>query len=130
MPNTSTLEENKLTPTIEDIRADYEEVVALLQDVTDIEELRRIAKRERLTIEINGMEDYDGNWEQISEIEYIRVNAFHWLDYIYFWYDGVKKVYFDVWSEDAFEDFITDITIENLETAYEKGIEWLNSISK
>lgn len=91
MPNTSTLEENKLTPTIEEIKADYEEVVALLQDVTDIEELRRIAKRERLTIEINGMEDYDGNWEQISEIEYVRVDAFHWLDYVYFGMTVIKK---------------------------------------
>lgn len=134
MGNTCTLEEEILTPTLKDIIADYNEVVNLLSNVTDIEELRKISKREHITIEINGEDDYENKWEDIvnsnTPIQYVRVDAYHWLDYIYFFYEYGKLniIYFDVWSNEVDEDFITDCTIDTLEEKYKLGIDWINNI--
>lgn len=134
MGNTCTLEEEILTPTLKDIIADYNEVVNLLSNVTDIEELRKISKREHITIEINGDVDYDNKWEDIvnsnAPIHWVRVDAYHWLDYIYFFYEDGKLsiIYFDVWSNEVDADFMMHCTIDTLEEKYKLGIDWINSI--
>lgn len=106
-------------PTLEEIEKDYEEVRALLLNVKDIEKLRKIAKEYRITIEVNGEDDYENKWNlSENEVEMVRVE--HWgnLDYVYFIYGEHCIIYFDVWCDDYFDDVIVDTTIGKLEDDY------------
>ena len=114
-------------PTINKIRDDYNKIVPIFDGVRDFTTVKRLAKENNLSVEFNGIE-LDRYGEDDGEIaDFVRVNNYGNLDYIYFWYnkDGTKNVYFDVWCEEVESDFLEDITIDELENEYEKGVEWV-----
>lgn len=117
------------TPTLEAIKKAYAEITEIMKNVTTVEQCRDIAKRLPLTIEINGffIDEYVNQY--VSEtcadaaIEWIRVEGYEMLSYVYFHKNG--PIFFDVWSDDVEAEFLVDITIDKLEAAYPDGIKWL-----
>ena len=115
-------------PTMEEIKRDYNELMEIIKDVKTIEQAKQLEKENEFTIEINGMSigefltpDSNGYICTDKDIEWIRYEVFGCLSYIYqhFKYDG--KIWFDVWSNYCYDEFIRDITIDELtEELYEK----------
>ena len=111
-------------PTMEEIKQDYAELMEIIKDVRTIEQARELEKQ-GFTIEINGMSidefvAVDGNGYVCTDkdIEWIRYDVYGCLSYIYDRFDGQPM--FDVWCDYYFDEFIHDITIEQLtEELYE-----------
>lgn len=124
------------TPTIEKINLDYNYIVPIFKGVRNYKALKDLADLMRLDIEINGESVYDKIYENgIAEecVDFIRINDFGWLGYIYFNYDKngeCVSIYFDVWSNDIDSWFLEDVEIENLEDEYADGIKWIEMIIK
>lgn len=116
---------NMDTPTLETIKKTYNELVEIMKDVKTIDQCREIEQKYRLTIEINGefIDDYVKNGGTNEDIEWIRVEHYKCIDYIYFHNNG--PVYFDVWTDDLDTEFISDTTIDKLDEDYEKGLKWV-----
>lgn len=112
-------------PTIEEIKKDYNELMEIIKDVRTIEQAREIENK-GFIIEINGVTiDEYINGEGYNEgktdenIEWIRYEVYGCLSYIYDRFDG--KPMFDVFSMYCYDEFIRDITIDELtEELYEK----------
>lgn len=110
-------------PTLAEIRHDYDELIAMVGapfSVAAVELLQTL--RPSLFLEINGTwaDDYIKQGGTDAGIEWVRVESFGCLDFIYFWRDGC--ILFDVWSNGIYDDFIRDTTIDKLTaTAYEKA---------
>lgn len=112
-------------PTMEEIKRDYNELMEIIKDVKTIEQAKVLEKD--FTIEINGMSieeflmpDSNGYVCTDKDIEWIRYEVYGCLSYIYQRLDG--KIWFDVWSNYCYYEFITDITIDVLtEELYEKA---------
>lgn len=117
------------TPTLETIKRDYNELVGMMKDIKTIEQCKDIEQKHRLTIEINGefIEDYVKDGGTNEDIEWIRVEHYKSLDYIYFFNNGPvhRPIYFDVWTDELDAEFISDTTIEKLDKDYEEGIKWI-----
>ena len=113
------------TPTLETIKETYNELAEIMKDAKTIEQCKEIEKKYRLTIEINGdfLENYVKNGGTNEDIEWIRVEHYKCIDYIYFHNNG--PVYFDVWTDDLDTEFISDTTIKKLDEDYEKGLRWV-----
>lgn len=122
-------------PTIEEIKRDYAELMKIARNVRTIEQAIETEKKEKVTIEINGLlideyvngmkhsdgtiSDYKGTNE---EIEWIRYESYGCLAYVYDRFDG--KPMFDVWCNAGECEFITDITIDELtEENYAKWVQ-------
>lgn len=116
-----------MTPTLREIKKDYEEVVSIFNGIRDIKTLKNLGEKYHLTIEVNGESIY--NWNKTDrffdeKIYYVRVESYNCLHYIYFYYNNTKKskfaesIYFDVWSDDIDDDFLNDININTLEIEY------------
>lgn len=111
-------------PTMEEIKQDYAELMEIIKDVRTIEQARELEKQ-GFIIEINGMSidefvAVDGNGYVCTDkdIEWIRYDVYGCLSYIYDRFDGNPM--FDVWCDYYFDEFIHDITIEQLtEELYE-----------
>lgn len=111
-------------PTMEEIRQDYAELMEIIKDVRTIEQAREL-EQQGFTIEINGMSidefvavDGDGYVCTDKDIEWIRYDIYGCLSYIYDRFDGQPM--FDVWCDYYFDEFLHDITIEQLtEELYE-----------
>ena len=116
-------------PTIEEIRQAYDEITDIMKDITTVEQCRELAKRLGFTIEINGFSvkeyanQYKSEEEANTAIDWIRVENYEMLSYVYFHKDG--PVMFDVWCDDVDADFLIDITIDKLEDAYADGVKWV-----
>lgn len=115
---------NIATPTLEDIKRDYHEVVSIFMNVRDIETLKQYQKEYKTTIEVDRM-PIDEFVSGTAEV--VRVETWNNLGYIYFNYSNPKKViiYFDVYSEDVDEYFIDSATYDTLEEEYIKGLRWI-----
>lgn len=97
-------------PTMEEIKRDYNELMEIIKDIRTIEQAKELEK-DGFTIEINGAiisEYMDGN----DNIEWIRYDGYGYLSYIYDRFDG--KPMFDVYSNYLDDEFIRDITIDEL----------------
>ena len=126
-------------PTIEEIKRDYNELMEIIKDVRTIEQAEEIEKMgfiveiNGLPIDeyVNGMRMFDGTRNNVrgtnEEIEWIRYECYGCLSYIYDRFDG--KPMFDVWCEYCFDEFIRDITIDELtEELYEKEKTEINKL--
>ena len=118
---------NIATPTLEEIKKDYHEVVSIFMNVRDIETLKEYQKKYKTTIEVDRM-PIDEFVSGTAEI--VRVETWNNLGYIYFNYTNPQKVYimFDVYSEDVDEYFIDSATYDTLEEEYINGLMWIISI--
>lgn len=113
-------------PTMEEIKRDYDELMEIIKDIRTIEQARQLEKEKKFIIEINGMSieeflmpDSNGYVCTDKDIEWIRYEVYGCLSYIYDRFDG--KPMFDVWSDYCYDEFIRDITIDELtEDLYEK----------
>jgi hypothetical protein len=117
------------TPTLETIKRDYNKLIEIMKDIKTIEQCKDIEQKHRLTIEINGefIEDYVKDGGTNEDIEWIRVEHYKSLDYIYFFNNNPvhHPIYFDVWTDELDAEFISDTTIEKLDKDYEEGIKWI-----
>ena len=102
-------------PTLEEIRSDYNELVAMVGNPFTVAavELLQVA-HPSLFLEVNGdpADEYIARGGTDSGIDWVRVDSFGCLDYIYFFRNG--RVWFDVWSNWLYDDFIIDTTAERL----------------
>lgn len=111
-----------LIPSIEHIKALYDEIVPLMKELKTKEDAINFGKKHNTTMEIN----YDlAEYHDESEpIEVVRCEAWGDLDYIYVFSNG-NTPRFDVWCDFMEYDFIDGTTIEKLENDYVEGIKWL-----
>lgn len=117
-------------PTIEEIKRDYNELMEIIKDVKTIEQAKQLEK-DFTIIEINGMSigefltpDNNGYVCTDKDIEWIRYEVYGCLSYIYQRFDN-GKIWFDVWSDFLYDEFIRDITIDKLtEDLYNKEKEY------
>lgn len=113
-------------PTMEEIKRDYNELMEIIKDVKTIEQVKQLDEEKKFTIEINGMSigefltpDSNGCVCTDKDIEWIRYEVYGCLSYIYQRTDG--EIWFDVWSNLLYDEFIRDITIDRLtEDLYNK----------
>lgn len=112
-----------LIPSLEEIKALYNEVIPLMQKLKTKEDVIEFGKKYKTTMEINyDLVDY---YDENEPIEVIRCGEWEDLDYIYVYLDGSTPPRFDVWCDFMEYDFIDGATIENLEKNYIEGIRWL-----
>lgn len=111
-----------LIPTLDEIKITYKEIVKIMKNVKTIEQCRKVADKHNLTIEINGelIDDYVEFGGTDEDIEWIRVEGYKCLSYIYFHLTG--GIFFDVWADEIDDEFITDTTIDRLSRDYNAGI--------
>ena len=115
-------------PTMEEIKRDYNELMEIIKDVKTIEQAKQLEKEKKFIIEINGMSigefltpDNNDCVCTDKDIEWIRYEVYGCLSYIYQRFDN-GKIWFDVWSDYCYDEFIRDITIDELtEELYEKS---------
>ena len=111
-------------PTMEEIKRDYNELMGIIKDIKTIEQAKQLEKD--FTIEINGMSieeflmpDSNGYVCTGKDIEWIRYEVYGCLSYVYQRLDN-GKIWFDVWCDYCYDEFIRDITIDKLtEELYE-----------
>lgn len=115
------------TPTLNEIKSAYKEIVKIMKNVKTIDECRKVQEKHNLTIEINGefIDDYVEIGGTDEDIEWIRIEAYECLSYIYFFTSG--GIFFDVWSDEIDNEFITDTTIKKLDSEYNAGINWIRN---
>lgn len=111
-------------PTIEEIKNDYNELLGLIKDIRTIEQAMDFQRKYNTIVEINGyrIDEFvnglitiDGraaNRGTNDDIEWIRYESFGCLSYIYDRFNG--KPQFDVFSEKLEDEFIRNITIDDL----------------
>ena len=116
-----------LIPSIEQIKALYNEVIPLMQKLKTKEDVIDFEKKYNVTMEINY--DLIKYYDENQPIEVIRCESWGDLDYIYLYSNG-STTRFDVWCDFIDCDFIDSTTIDNLEKDYIKGIKWIWSKSK
>lgn len=113
-------------PTMEEIKRDYNELMEIIKDVRTVEQAREMENK-GFIVEINGVtiDEYINGGCHLNEgktnenIEWIRYEVYGCLSYIYDYFNG--KPMFDVWSAYCYDEFIRDITIDELtEKLYEK----------
>lgn len=119
------MEERKtayVIPSMEHIRALYNEVIPLLKELKSKADVIEFGKKHNVTMEINY--DLADLYSEDTPIEVIRCESWGDLDYIYVYPDDSKPM-FDVWCDFSEEDFIDGINIDELEEAYKDGVKML-----
>lgn len=111
-----------LIPSIEQIKALYNEVIPLLKELKTKADIIEFEKKHKVTMEINY--DLAENFDESQPIEVIRCEAWGDLDYIYIYPDG-SIPHFDVWCDFMEYDFVDGTNIDDLEKDYIEGIKWL-----
>lgn len=109
-------------PSIEHIKALYDEVIPLLKQLKTKADVIEFGEKHKVTMEINY--DLAKLYDEKESIEVIRCEAWGDLDYIYVYANGDSSI-FDVWCDFGDFDFIDGITIEYLEESYTEGIRML-----
>ena len=111
-----------LIPSIEQIRALYDEVIPLMKELKTKADVIAFGKKHKVTMEINN--DLAELFDESQPIEVIRCESWGDLDYIYVYTDNVAP-HFDVWCDFMDYDFIDGTNIKDLEKDYVEGIKWL-----
>ena len=111
-----------LIPSIEQIKALYNEIISLMKELKTKTDVIEFGKKHKVTMEINY--DLAELFDESQQIEVIRCESWGDLDYIYVYTDNIAPR-FDVWCDFMDYDFIDSTTIENLEKDYIEGIKWL-----
>jgi len=111
-----------LIPSIEHIKALYDEIIPLMKELKTKEDVINFGKKHNTTMEINY--DFADYYDGSKPIEVVRCEAWGDLDYIYVFSNG-NTPRFDVWCDFMEYDFIDGTTIEKLENDYVEGIKWL-----
>lgn len=124
---TENLETSYGIPSIEHIKALYDEVIPLLKQLKTKADVIEFGEKHKVTMEINY--DLAKLYDEKDPIEVIRCEAWGDLTYIYVYKDG-NKPKFDVWSDFYDSEFIEDINIDDLKEAYRNGIQILWFMSK
>lgn len=108
-----------LFPTLAEIKRDYAEITHIVDATKSITELQYLEKELQITLEVNGvfLEEYASN-KNPQPIEWIRVESYGCLAYIYIWADGAAPI-FDVWCNAVEREFISDFTFSQVEEQYE-----------
>lgn len=109
-------------PSIEHIKALYDEVIPLLKQLKTKADVIEFGEKHKVTMEINY--DLANLYDEKEPIEVIRCEAWGDLDYIYVYANGDSPM-FDVWCDFGDFDFIDGITIEDLNESYKEGIRML-----
>ena len=116
------LEQEVLIPSMEKIRALYDEVIPMLRELKTKQDVINFGDKHHVTMEINY--DFANKFDESQPIECIRCESWGDLDYIYIYTNGSEPL-FDVWCNFMDYDFIDGTTITNLEKDYIEGIKWL-----
>ena len=116
-----------LIPSIEQIKALYDEVIPLMKNLQTKEDVIAFEKKYNVTMEINY--DLIIYYDESQPIEVIRCESWGDLDYIYVYKDK-STIRFDVWCDFMDCDFIDSTTIDNLEKDYIEGIKWIWKTNK
>lgn len=104
-------------PTYNKIKADYKRLTEELAKINSLAGLQEFAHRQRLTIEINGdLVKYYEISTFAEPIEWVRIEVWGCLSYVYCWADG--RIMFDVWSDALYDEFIRDVTMDELTEEY------------
>ena len=111
-----------LIPSIEEIKAAYNEIIPLMKELKTKDDVIAFEKKHKVTMEINY--DLAKYYNENDPIEVIRCEHWKDLDYIYVPMDG-SAPHFDVWCDFMDYDFIDGTTIEYLEKKYVEGIKWM-----
>lgn len=119
----------KKYPKYKEILKSFSELSEIVMVAKTVNDLIEIKNKYHLTFEIDGDlietqlgKNYITLDTELSTVEWVRVESYKMLDYIYFRTD--KTVYFDVWSDYYDNDFIDSMTIEKFtEEKYKKEIE-------
>lgn len=111
-----------LIPSMEQIKALYNEVIPLMQELKTKSDVIEFGKKHKVTMEINY--DLAEKFDEGQTIEVIRCESWGDLDYIYVYADGSTPL-FDVWCDFMEYDFVDGTTIAKLENDYIEGIKWL-----
>lgn len=109
-------------PSIEHIKALYDEVIPLLKQLKTKADVIEFGEKHKVTMEINY--DLAKLYDEEEPIEVIRCEAWGDLDYIYVYVNGDSPM-FDVWCDFGDFDFIDGINIEDLDESYKEGIKML-----
>lgn len=109
-------------PSIEHIKALYNEVVPLLKQLKTKADVLEFGEKYKVTMEINY--DLAKLYDEKEPIEVIRCEAWGDLDYIYVYTNGDNPM-FDVRCDFGDFDFIDGINIEDLDESYKEGIKTL-----
>lgn len=111
-------------PTLEEIKRDYYALMDIIKGVKTVGQAREVEKNYGISVEINGVsiDEFENGLKTINgradgrgtnaDIEWIRYEAYGCLSYVYDWFGGSPM--FDVWSNAASCEFVTDITIDDL----------------
>lgn len=109
-------------PSIEHIKALYDEVIPLLKQLKTKADVIEFGEKHKVTMEINY--DLAKLYDEKEPIKVIRCEAWGDLDCIYVYTNGDNPM-FDVWCDFGDFDFIEGITIKDLEESYTEGIKML-----
>lgn len=109
-------------PSIEHIKALYDEVIPLLKQLKTKADVIEFGEKHKVTMEINY--DLAKLYDEKEPIEVIRCEAWGDLNYIYVYTNGVSPM-FDVWCDFGDFDFIDGISIKDLDKSYTEGIKML-----
>lgn len=111
-----------MIPSIEHIKALYNEVEPLLSKLKTKSDIIEFGKKHNVTMEINY--DLAELFDETNPIDVIRCESWGDLDYIYIYTNG-NNPHFDVWCDFMEYDFINGTTIKELEKNYIEGVKWL-----
>ena len=121
----TTFSENDGFPTFEQIKQDYDELIAIVGEIKTIEQIQELVKSDYgfslCEIEINGygVDEWLETGGTNSAIEWIRYDNFGCLSYIYIDTNGYEPM-FDVYSEYCDYEFIDCMNMSRLtEDRYE-----------
>lgn len=112
------LEMKHLIPSLEDIKALYEEISGKMRELSTVADVIKFEEEYNITMEIDGIPVHAFKGEKPEE--WIRCENWGDLDYIYLYNDG--KIRFDVWCDLIEDDFIDYCSIENIDFVYPEMI--------
>ena len=125
-------------PTLEEIKRDYYELMDIIKGVKTIDQAREIEEKHGIPVEINGVsiDEFVNGLKTINgradgrgtdaNIQWIRYEAYGCLSYVYDWFGAAPT--FDVWSNAADNDFVTDIHFYDLTPA--NYAQWVSEAAK
>lgn len=125
-------------PSLENIQKDYDELLQLVGSIVTVEQVKEFQKSHtNVTIEINGMsvDEFEeglvllGGTRAVSrksnnDIDWIRYECYGCLSYIYFHIKSgvITSIIFDVWSNKWDNEFIENVTMDNVVSDYDKYV--------
>lgn len=123
-------------PKYKEVTKALDELVKIMKLAETMRDLIEIGNKYKLTFEADGellekqLEENDLYLDtKASFVDWIRVESYKMLDYVYFRKNGT--IIFDVWSDYYDSDFIVDMPIKKLtKDEYKKEIKLFETIVK